>query len=101
LAFLIFFLYSIDRLAGYDWLAANCTTTACNERACIPENANISVTGAGWAGWCSRRHFNAKGEKCTTHGEQNLFNTISLQTLAESRVEGLFVKYVLLTTGPE
>ena len=44
-------------------------------------------------------HYGTKGGNCTTHGLQKIFNTITLQTLVETGVGGLFVKYVFMTSA--
>jgi hypothetical protein len=46
---------------------------------------------------CSCGHYGTDGSFCTFHGGQNLSNTKGLQTWGERRVEGHFVKYVLMT----
>jgi hypothetical protein len=48
---------------------------------------------------CSLEDFSTKGGNCTGHGDHFFQNTKPLQTLMETRVKGLLVKYVFLTRG--
>jgi hypothetical protein len=50
---------------------------------------------------CSLEEFGTKGGNCTGHDDTYFYNTKPLQTLAETRVGGLLVKYVFLTETPK
>jgi hypothetical protein len=48
---------------------------------------------------CSFADFSTKGGNCTAHGGRFFYHTKPLQTLIETGVWGLFVKYVFLTSA--
>jgi hypothetical protein len=47
----------------------------------------------------SRAHYCTKGGNCTGHDDHFFYNAIALETLGETGVSGVGVKYVLLTNS--